>query len=355
MFGTTELSVNQRILPRWRRENVDLLRRLLVVGYVAAALTSFIAVSLPGSDHGNLGLLVLAVVETGVAVMLALGRRLPGEVIKLVAFSGAILFVGLATVFARPLGPTPLYYLWPALTCGYFGTRRDARVASVLMCVSFAVALRFANDVQVPMITYISVVSIFVIVLLAVQRQAEHTDELVQELAHAAATDSLTGLLDRRAFSQAFEREVERARTSGLDLSLVFFDLDHFKAVNDGYGHAAGDEALCAFARILEHECSVADLFARMGGEEFASVLFDADGEVAKQFAEQTAMALARWSEQHPPQLTTSVGIAVLSDETATPSQMLIAADRALYAAKAAGRNRVLASGQTTARVLVAA
>jgi diguanylate cyclase (GGDEF)-like protein len=148
---------------------------------------------------------------------------------------------------------------------------------------------------------------------------------------------------------------VERARTSGLDLSLVFFDLDHFKAVNDSHGHAAGDEALRAFAQILEDECSVADLFARMGGEEFASVLFDADGAVANQFAEQTAAALARWCAQHPQQLTTSVGIAVLSDQTATPAQMLIAADRALYAAKAAGRNRVLASGQTTARVLVAA
>jgi len=207
----------------------------------------------------------------------------------------------------------------------------------------------------VPLITHFSVVSFFLVILVAVQFQARRTDGLVKQLAHAAATDGLTDLLDRRAFSQAFEREIGRARASGLALSMVFFDLDHFKQVNDGFGHAAGDEALCAFARILERECSVADLLARMGGEEFGVVLFDADADAAKQFAERAAMALARWSGRHPPLLTTSAGIAVLTEETATPSQMLTAADRALYAAKAAGRNRVIASGQTDSRVLVAA
>ena len=255
----------------------------------------------------------------------------------------------------RPLSTTPLYYLWPALNCGYFGTRRDVRVAALLMCASFAVALNFATGVEEPVVTYISVVSIFLLVLLGVQRQAERTDGLVKQLAHAAATDSLTGLLDRRAFSQAFAREVERAHTSGLSLSVVFFDLDHFKAVNDGFGHAAGDEALRAFARIIERECSVADLTARMGGEEFAIVLFDSDADVAKDFVARIAGALSQWSEEHPPMLTTSAGIAVLSEEATTPSQLLTSADQALYAAKAAGRNRVIASGQTTARVLVCA
>jgi diguanylate cyclase (GGDEF)-like protein len=119
--------------------------------------------------------------------------------------------------------------------------------------------------------------------------------------------------------------------------------------------HVTMSEALCAFARILERECSVTDLVARMGGEEFAVVLFDAHADAAKLVAERIATALADWSEEHPPMLTTSAGIAVLSEETAKTSQMLTAADRALYAAKAAGRNRVIASGQKTARVLVAA
>jgi diguanylate cyclase (GGDEF)-like protein len=343
-----------RGLPASPLRSADLLRRTLVAGYLVAASTcTLVSLVTPGSDHGNKGLLGLACVEFLIALVLVLGRELPGSVIRFFGFSGAILLTSLAVVFARPLGPTPLYYLWPALNCGYFGCRRDRHVVSVVMFVSFALAMLFATDAQVPVITFMSVVSIFIVVLVAVQLQVERTDELVHELAHAAATDGLTGLLDRRAFNHAFTREVERARASELALSLVYFDLDHFKELNDGFGHSAGDEALCAFARILEAECSVADLVARMGGEEFAVVLFGADSAIAGNFAERIANSLAEWAELHPPLVTTSVGIATLSPETATPADMLTAADRALYAAKAAGRNRVLAAGQDDARVLV--
>jgi diguanylate cyclase (GGDEF)-like protein len=328
---------------------------VLVVGYLIGAGTGLLAVVSVPTDHGNVGLVAMSIAAAGVAVVLALGRGLPNWAIKFFGIEATIVFVSLAVAFARPVGPAALYYLWPALDCGYFGTRRDVRVAAVLMCVSFAVALLFAHGVQVPVITYTTVVSVFLFALVLVERQAERTDRLLGQLAHAAATDSLTGLLDRRAFSQAFAREVERARASGLALCFIFLDLDHFKAVNDTSGHAAGDEALCAFARILERECSVTDLLARMGGEEFGIVLFDADAEIAGGFLQRVALALASWSEDHPRPLTTSAGIAMLSDETATPSQLLTEADRALYAAKAAGRNRVVASGQATARVLVAA
>jgi diguanylate cyclase (GGDEF)-like protein len=344
--------------PRARRpepRDLDLLRRILSVGYLLAGFTAIGAALLAGADQGNLVLLIAGFSELIIAAALALWRGMPPALIKFLGIPGAILLVSVAVACARPLGPAPIYYLWPALNCAFYGTRRDARVASLLMCTSFALALALSPDAQVPIVTYFAVVSIFLLVLVAVQYQVERTDGLVQELAHAAATDSLTGLLDRRAFSQAFAREVERAHASGLSLSVVFFDLDHFKAVNDGFGHAAGDEALCAFARIIEQECSVADLTARMGGEEFAIVLFDADVDVAKDFVARIAGALSQWSAEHPPMLTTSAGIAVLGEEAMTPSQLLTSADQALYAAKAAGRNRVIASGQTTARVLVCA
>jgi diguanylate cyclase (GGDEF)-like protein len=355
MMSTPTPPADRRFALAWRHKDMNLLRRLLAVGYFVASGTALVAVALYSSDRLNAGFIVLTGVFAAMGAILAVGRGLPDRMIKFLAFSGAILFTSAAVVFASPLGPTPLYYVWPALNCGYFGSRRDARVAGVVMSVSFAVALVFAHEVQVPLITYTSVVSFFLVILLLIQYQARRTDALVEELNVAAATDGLTGLLDRRAFSQAFEREIERARASELSLSMVFFDLDHFKQVNDGFGHAAGDEALCAFARILERECSVTDLLARMGGEEFAVVLFDADADAAKEFAERIAMELSHWSIEHPPLLTTSAGVAVLSEDTPTPSKMLTAADRALYAAKAAGRNRVIAAGQTTPRVLVAA
>jgi hypothetical protein len=187
-------------LPAWRHKNIDLLRRLLVGGYFIAACTTFLAVAVYESRPLNVGFLVLGAVNVACAVTLAFGRQLPDGVVKFFGISGAILFVSAAVVLARPLGPTPLYYVWPALNCGYFGTRRDARVASLVMSVAFAAALLLAHGAQVPVITYMSVVSFFLVVLVAVQYQAQRTDVLVQELAHAAATDGLTGLLDRRAF-----------------------------------------------------------------------------------------------------------------------------------------------------------
>ncbi len=174
----------------------------------------------------------------------------------------------------------------------------------------------------------------------------------------SAATDSLTGLLNRRAFNDAFTREVQRAVTSELPLTVVMFDLDHFKKLNDALGHSAGDDALAAFADIMRRECSsMTDVLARMGGEEFAVVLFDTGADGARRVADVIAEAFADWSRQRPTTvmtgpLTTSAGIATFAPHCATPTELLVVADRALYAAKAAGRNRVMRAGETHAHIL---
>ena len=101
------------------------------------------------------------------------------------------------------------------------------------------------------------------------------------------------------------------------------FDLDHFKHLNDGFGHAAGDEALCAFSAILRERCSAGDLVARVGGEEFAVVLFDADLGPAQATVDRIARSLAHWSLDRPTILTTSAGIALLGPDVSSPSEML--------------------------------
>ena len=201
-------------------------------------------------------------------------------------------------------------------------------------------------------------VSIYLIVLGGYQRQRAHSLGLHRDLALAASTDSLTGLLNRRAFNEAFAREVQRGVSAGLPLSLVMFDLDHFKRLNDALGHAAGDDALVAFADIMRHQCStLTDVLARIGGEEFAVVLLDTDADDAQRIADSIAEAFADWSLHRPSavmtgRLTTSAGIATLAPHRTTPAELLIGADRALYAAKAAGRNRVMRAGDTEAHVL---
>lgn len=321
------------------------LRRSLILGYGVTALTAVFAVLAIGSDHGNVGLLSVAAFELCLTAILAIGRSLPVWAIKVAAFPVAVCVVSAVVAFAKPVGPAPLYYIWPALTCGSFGTRNEARAVMALFCVTFAAALSVAHDAQVPVVMYLSVVSIVGLVL-AVQREDR------QKLAEAASTDSLTRLLNRRAFSEAFDREVERARATQLPLSLVVFDLDHFKDLNDAFGHAAGDEALRAFSAILRERSAAGGLVARMGGEEFAMVLFDTDLQGAHHVVDQIAESLREWSRDAPATLTTSAGIAMLGPETIAPSDMLIAADRALYSAKHAGRNRVVQFGDRSAREL---
>jgi diguanylate cyclase (GGDEF)-like protein len=327
------------------------LRRSLVAGYAAAAITILVAAAVIRTDR-NVGLLATAGVQACMAAFLAFSRSLPVWVIKRSAFEVAVIVIGAGVAFANPLGPVPLYYIWPALTCGQYGNRTDARSMMLLFAITFALALGIAHDPQVPGIMYVSVVSIVGLVLALHQRGHARRRELTRQLAHAAATDGLTGLLNRRAFNGAFAREVNRALSASLPLSLVVFDLDRFKEVNDRHGHSAGDDVLCAFASILSDECSDGDVVARVGGEEFAVVLFDTGIEEAQRVVDKIAVALRTWSLRSPIDVTTSAGIASLGSDMSSPVEMLVAADRALYAAKDAGRNRVVQFGDRAGREL---
>jgi len=159
--------------------------------------------------------------------------------------------------------------------------------------------------------------------------------------------DSLTGIANRRHFDVAIDREHRRARRSGQPLSLLMIDIDHFKPYNDHYGHQKGDQCLirvaAAMAAILKRPC---DLMARYGGEEFGIILPDTDLPQAQRVAEALRSAVQELAIPHgrhsnSQHVTVSIGIATLDLDTQHDIEMLIgAADRALYQAKHAGRNR---------------
>jgi diguanylate cyclase (GGDEF)-like protein len=169
----------------------------------------------------------------------------------------------------------------------------------------------------------------------------ERLTSVIRQLAEASETDYLTGLLNRRAFDADLERQIGRATRSRLPLALTVFDLDHFKQVNDRFGHAAGDRALCAFAALLSREQRSGDTLARIGGEEFAVMLFGAGLDEARAFAERIGRELQGLRTVDGSALSASAGVAALSEGAPSPSALLVAADRALYAAKSAGRQRV--------------
>lgn len=159
-----------------------------------------------------------------------------------------------------------------------------------------------------------------------------------------STTDALSELANRRAFTNAIDLEHARAARTGRPISIVVLDLDHFKTVNDRFGHPAGDRALRHVAGILRSGCRAADVAARVGGEEFALLLPETDGPAALLIAERVRAAIASSTTPDGIRITASFGVT-----ESDGSDPLVAADRALYRAKAAGRDRcVLADSKPT-------
>jgi diguanylate cyclase (GGDEF)-like protein/PAS domain S-box-containing protein len=181
--------------------------------------------------------------------------------------------------------------------------------------------------------------------VLVVLRDAASDDALRRALRQArqeAESDPLTGLANRRALARMLDIQLQVQMCEGRPLCLVLADLDHFKSVNDGWGHACGDRVLAAFADLLRHQSRAEDLVARYGGEEFMILLPDASLEVATRVAERLRVATPDVTppEMAPRRLTASFGVAEAAPGEPA-SRFLLRADAALYRAKAAGRDRV--------------
>jgi len=171
---------------------------------------------------------------------------------------------------------------------------------------------------------------------------------LVERLERQAAQDPLTGLANQRAFRRECEREFSRIERAGGDLSMVMLDLDHFKTINDAHGHPYGDQVLIAVADALRAAVRVHDTVARLGGEEFAILLPDADADGAYDFAERARRAIARVPVAGVP-LACSAGVATATSARTSPGELLEQADRALYDAKRLGRDRTASSSNRAA------
>jgi diguanylate cyclase (GGDEF)-like protein len=261
------------------------------------------------------------------------------------------------------------FMLWDAWTIAVLlqapeESRRSARFAALLFALDFAF-----NGLRLGMLAHgdlgpdpaygpamvaafvfgilMALAQTFALVLLMAER-------LVAALRRQARVDGLTGLLNRDALFDDGADMLQQCRLRGRACTLLLFDLDHFKRINDRYGHAVGDAVLRHFAALVRrHAPSCAHLFARYGGEEFVLLLPDTDAAQAMALAEHLRRCVADSplpTAQGEVALSTCIGVAT-SDEHADFERMLSAADDALYRAKAAGRNCVLAA----AHVLVPA
>lgn len=174
-----------------------------------------------------------------------------------------------------------------------------------------------------------------------------------RRLASLAYEDVLTGLPNRRRIEGELARQVEIAGRYQRPLSLILFDIDRFKAVNDSHGHKVGDEVLCSVAMLVTSHLRAGDTFGRWGGEEFLIVTPETGLEQAAAMAERIRGHLAQQSFRHQLRLTASFGLA-LHAPGLTAGQVLEQADHALYQAKQAGRNRVVALPHADSRAATA-
>ena len=200
-----------------------------------------------------------------------------------------------------------------------------------MIAIAYSVTLIVIDPGPIATSRWLTTVTLVAGSAVVVRLLTERIERLVAELRHAAATDPLTGLLNRRAFEERVERELARTRRSDEPFSLLLMDVDRFKELNDRFGHAAGDDALTTLAGTLGGAVRGADTVARIGGDEFAVLLPGTDAEGAREAADRL---VARAS------IPISIGAATYGLDGHTSDDLGRAADTALYADKRDGEPR---------------
>lgn len=181
--------------------------------------------------------------------------------------------------------------------------------------------------------------------LMGVLQDITEQKELQWKLEREARTDPLTGCLNRRHFLELADHELARAQRYAEDLSVLMLDLDHFKLINDRHGHPVGDLVLQRLVQVCQATLRAEDAVGRLGGEEFAILLPETGNQKAQEVAERVCQAIAatevNWNGNPPIRFTTSIGVATLMQGDPDIHAVIGRADKALYEAKSAGRNRV--------------
>jgi diguanylate cyclase (GGDEF)-like protein len=319
--------------------------------FVAAGALGFVSLALPNAHD-----LVPAVAVGAALVALLIGalaillrhRLAPAGIYTLsgIAVASISIFAlyGHREMTADSILPAIGFYLWLVLFAGYFFPRRAVPPA-IAVTAAAATLVVFAGGLDISLGTWFVMLSAFCLAGFVVSFLRERVTRLLSILARAARVDPLTGILNRGGFEERFAQEVERARRNDEQLVLLIADIDHFKQINDRFGHAAGDDVLRRVAEVLSESTRVPDVVARLGGEEFALLLSGAARRQGAEVAERLRRDMATIMDAAGTPVTVCVGVAEFPADGVCCESLFHEADAAVYAAKEGGRNRVVSAG----------
>jgi diguanylate cyclase (GGDEF)-like protein len=328
--------------------------------FFAGAVLSAAAMQLPHSSRADsagyyaMALVEMALAVTAVALPPRLARRHAPAILPV---AGALVVCGTVYFNGERLGGqstlTELYLVWPALYAGYFCSRRAMLAAILSLGAIYAGTLVLVDPpMAIGLHRWIVTMSVVTGAAGALYVLRRHVERLVGALHAAAHTDPLTGMLNRRGFEERFAVEIERSARTAEPFALLLGDLDHFKGLNDRFGHIAGDEALAAIGEALRDACRAIDTAARIGGEEFVLLMPATGVEDGFEAAERLRTSVCDLNGPDGSPLTISFGVVEHPVHGQVWPELMRAADSALYAAKSGGRNRSVAYGSELERSL---
>jgi diguanylate cyclase (GGDEF)-like protein len=305
----------------------------------ATCLSATILLPHPAAAN-DAGLVAVVVIAYPVAALMFIhAARLPRSALEAITYVGQGLITALSLFWGAPEPPFLWFHLW--LVVHSFHFLPPARAMLQIACAAgLFVGATIATDAAFPAATAVVGVGSIVTIGMLVGALRLRVDELLGALELSASTDPLTGLANRRAYEEAFNRECERRARTGRPGALLMVDCDGFKRVNDRGGHAAGDRVLKRVAATMAANIRSVDTLARLGGDEFSILLSDLEPGISAAIGERVRRAVA---ELDGDRMTVSIGIVELVPELPVDLTTAVsAADRAMYRAKQLGGDRVL-------------
>ena len=327
-------------------ERTDATKRMMVrtaaAIYGGAAFVGMLEDLLPGGPSLSIapGLAALGLM----VVLLVTGTRLPSWALAALGPIGVAL-IGYALATTEGAGDAAVLYMWPVLWVAYY----FGRTGSVLI-VAWVGAVHGLALIALPagvgnLDRWLDVMVSVSVVAGVVYALSQNNRKLLARLAAEARVDKLTGVLNRRGFEERLDVEVDRARREQASLGVATFDIDHFKRINDDFGHEVGDQVLAHLGAVLAAQTRTTDVVARTGGEEFVALLQGLDREGTLAYAERVRAAFAIREGLDLPPVTVSAGVTA-EHPPGDVAQLLQDSDSALYVAKRAGRDRAVVDGE---------